>query len=237
MERSCVSAKWILGLAVLWAISPAVSATGRAAARADDTNRWESAIRKFEESDRRQFPPKRGILFVGSSSIVGWDLAKHFQELPVINRGFGGSQIADSIHFAERITVPYQPRTIVFYAGDNDVAAGKTPQQVLADYRRFVEIVHGALPETRIVFIAIKPSLRRWKLVEQMRQANRLIREVTTKDPRLVFVDVDPPMIGQDGRPRAELFRDDGLHLNAAGYRLWSALVRPHLGPCEDGAK
>jgi len=194
-----------------------------------EANRWEPAIRRFEEKDRQQFPPKGATLFVGSSSIVGWNLQEYFPELPAINRGFGGSQIADSVHFADRIVLPYKPRTIVFYAGDNGLAAGKSPQEVLADYRQFVAKVHGALPKTRIVFVAIKPSIRRWHLVEKMRQANRLIREAAQADPRLVFVDVDPPMIGDDGKPRAELFKQDGLHLNADGYRLWSDLVGPHL--------
>ncbi|MBN2473721.1 MAG: hypothetical protein JXB62_03885 [Pirellulales bacterium] len=194
-----------------------------------EQNRWESAIRRFEVQDRRQAPTKGGILFVGSSSIVGWDVVKCFPDLPVINRGFGGSQIADSVHFADRIVLPYEPKIIVFYAGDNDIASGKSPQQVLADYKQFVETVHGRLPETRIVYVAIKPSISRWKLVDRMRRANGLIRAVAEKDERLVFVDVDAPMIGDDGKPRGELFKPDGLHLNAEGYRLWSELVLPHL--------
>ena len=192
-------------------------------------NRWEPRIRAFEAQDKKRPPPEEGILFVGSSSIVGWNLKKCFPDLPALNRGFGGSQVADSVHFAGRIVLPYRPRVIVLYAGDNDVAAGKKPQQVLADYRAFVNKVHAALPKTRIVFVAIKPSLRRWHLVDKMREANRLIRAAAEKDPRLVFVDVDGPMTGADGKPRPELFRKDGLHLNAEGYKLWSDLVRPHL--------
>ena len=192
-------------------------------------NRWEPKILQFEAMDRRQFPPQDGILFVGSSSIVGWDLAKCFPDLPAINRGFGGSQISDSVTYAGRIVLPYRPKIIVFYAGDNDVAAGKSPRQVLADYREFVAKVHQGLPETRIVYIAIKPSIRRWKLVDKMREANALIEAVAAKDGRLTFVDVDKPMIGDDGKPRGEIFKPDGLHLNPEGYRLWSDLVRPHL--------
>jgi len=207
-----------------------LSAMARAAETGKTENRWEPKIRQFEEQDRVKMPPADGILFVGSSSIVGWDVARWFPDLPVINRGFGGSQIADSVHFADRIVVPYRPRVIVFYAGDNDVASGKGPGRVLADYRRFVEKVHAALPQTRIVFVAIKPSLRRWHLVDTMREANRRIREVAEEDDRLVFVDVDAPMLGDDGKPRAELFKKDGLHLSDEGYKLWSSLVRPHLG-------
>lgn len=223
-------------LAPLWArnvtLAAGIAALTTAAPCApagEKSNRWKPRIRAFEAQDRQDFPPKRGILFIGSSSIVGWDLSRHFPHLPVINRGFGGSHLSDAVHYADRIVLPYEPRIILLYAGDNDIAAGKSPQRVLADYRKFVAKVHRALPETRILYIAIKPSIRRWKLVDRMREANASIRAVAAKDERLVFVDVEKPMIGEDGRPREELFRADGLHLNPEGYRLWSDLVRPHL--------
>ncbi|HUT13320.1 MAG TPA: SGNH/GDSL hydrolase family protein [Thermoguttaceae bacterium] len=220
-----VMSRYVLPVAIV-----ALAAAGRSDAQTPpQENRWEATIGRFEAQDRQASPPEQGILFVGSSSIVGWDVKKHFPDLPVINRGFGGSQIADSVHFAERIVLPYRPKIIVFYAGDNDVASGKSPQRVLADYQSFVAKVHRALPETRIVFIAIKPSISRWQLIDKMREANALIAAVTEKDQRLAFVDVDKPMLGDDGRPRGEIFKDDGLHLNAAGYELWSDLVRPHL--------
>jgi lysophospholipase L1-like esterase len=192
-------------------------------------DRWESAIAAFEARDKKKPPPKDGILFVGSSSIVGWDVAKSFPGLPVINRGVGGSQIADSVRYAERIVLPHRPKIVVFYAGDNDLAAGKSPQQVAADYRAFVKKVHDALPKTRIVYVGIKPSIARWKLVDKVREANSLIRGAVEKDPRLVFVDVEKPMLGADGKPRGELFKPDGLHMNADGYKVWNELVGPHL--------
>jgi lysophospholipase L1-like esterase len=196
---------------------------------AKPADRWEAAIARFEALDKQKPPPKDGILFVGSSSIVGWNVEKSFPGLPVINRGFGGSQIADSVRYADRIVLPHQPKIVVFYAGDNDLASGKNPQQLLADYRAFVKKIHDALPKTRIVYIAVKPSIARWKLVEKVREANALIRAAAEKDPRLVFIDVDKPMIGADGKPRGELFKPDGLHLNADGYKLWNELVGPHL--------
>jgi lysophospholipase L1-like esterase len=201
----------------------------RAAMPAASASRWEPDIRAFEASDREQMPAPGGIVFIGSSSIRGWDVAKSFPGLPVINRGFGGSQIADSVEFADRIVIPYKPKTVVFYAGDNDINSGKTPQQVLRDYREFVAKVHGALPDGKIVFIAIKPSLRRWNLVGTMREANKLVREYSDSNAKLEFVDVDPPMLGSDGKPRPELFVEDGLHMTAEGYRVWTALVRPFL--------
>jgi len=198
-------------------------------AEAPKPDRWESAIAAFEAQDRQQPPPDGGIVFIGSSSIRMWDLDRWFDGLAVVNRGFGGSQVADSVRHAGRILLPCRPKVVVLYAGDNDIASGKTPEEVLADFNQFVAKVHAALPETRVVFIAIKPSIKRWSLVDTMRQANRLIRGVTENDPRLVFVDVDAPMLGSDGRPRSELFAPDGLHLNDEGYQLWSDLVRPHL--------
>lgn len=200
-----------------------------AAAVAAQQDRWEPVIAAFEAQDRQSPPPQEGILFVGSSSIRMWDVKKSFPDLPVINRGFGGSQIADSVRYAERIVLPYRPKVVVFYAGDNDIAAGKSPSVVAGDFREFVHKVHEALPQTRIVFIAIKPSIRRWALVDKVRQANRLIRADADGEERLEFVDVDGPMIGEDGKPRAELFAADGLHLNGEGYKLWADLVRPHL--------
>lgn len=202
------------------------SAKQTPSAKAD---RWEPAIRAFEAKDRKQAPAKGGIVFVGSSSIVLWDLPKSFPGLNAINRGFGGSQLADSVRYARRIVLPYEPRTVVLYAGDNDLASGKTPQQVFDDYQRFVAAIHAALPKTRIIYIAIKPSKARWKLIDKIRATNRLIADFAAKDPRLVFIDVEKPMLGVDGKPRPELFMPDGLHLNAEGYRLWAGLVGPHL--------
>ena len=192
-------------------------------------DRWEEDIAAFEAADLQQAPPREGIVFIGSSSIRLWKLDDYFSGLPVVNRGFGGSQLADSVRYADRILLPYKPKVVVLYAGDNDINAGESPEKVAGDFKEFVSKVHGALPETRIIFIAIKPSIQRWHLVETMRRANGLIREVIETDPRLVYVDIDAPMLGADGKPRPELFLEDGLHMQPAGYDIWAALLRPHL--------
>ncbi len=194
-----------------------------------DFSRWEQEIARLEQRDAQQEAPHQGILFVGSSSIKRWDLPRDFPDLPVVNHGFGGSQMADSVHFADRIILPLEPRIVVVYAGDNDLAAGKTPQQVRDDFRDLVAKIHGKLPETRIVFLAIKPSLKRWNLVDRMRAANRLIREEIGSDPRLAYADIFTPMLGEDGEPRETLFVEDGLHLSRAGYALWARQLRPLL--------
>lgn len=191
---------------------------------------WKDAIAEFAKEDADRPPPKDGILFVGSSSIRLWDLPKSFPELPAINRGFGGSQVCDSEHFADELVIKHAPRVVVFYAGDNDIAAGKPAAQVHEDFRRFTAKVVKALPKTRIVFISIKPSIARWKLAEAMREANGLIAADAQKDKQLEFVDVWPAMLGADGQPRKEIFREDGLHMNDAGYAEWTKLVSPHLG-------
>jgi lysophospholipase L1-like esterase len=191
--------------------------------------RWEKEIRAFEEKDRASPPPRKAIVFVGSSTIRRWDLGKSFLGMDVINRGFGGSELADSVHFAPRIVLPYEPRTVVLYAGDNDIGAGKTPEQVAEDFQAFTRVIFDRLPKTRIVFISIKPSPLRWKVVDKGRKANDLIADLCKKDDRIVYVDVTKAMLDADGKPRRELFAGDGLHLTAKGYELWATVLKPYL--------
>jgi lysophospholipase L1-like esterase len=190
---------------------------------------WEKEIRAFEAKDQQQPPPEGAVLFVGSSSIRLWKLDESFPDVKTINRGFGGSHLADSVAFAERIVIPYRPKLVVLYAGDNDLAAGKTPARVLADFKQFVAKVEAALPETRIAFISIKPCPKRRALVDRVRETNARIAEFISRDERLRYIDVFQPMLDADGQPRAELFREDGLHLSVAGYKLWADALRPTL--------
>ena len=192
--------------------------------------KWEAAIAAFESADKTNPPPRDAVLFVGSSSIRLWKtLAQDFPEWKVINRGFGGSEIADSIAFADRIVLPYRPKTIVLYAGDNDIAGGKSPEQVFADFKAFVQRTRPALPKTKIAFISIKPSPARWRLAEKIQAANQMIRNFCGQNDNLIYMDVFNPMLGADGRPRAELFVEDQLHMNPKGYALWSGIIRPCL--------
>lgn len=193
-------------------------------------NKWEASIARFEAKDKETPPPANPIVFVGSSSIVKWKTAEAFPNLPVLNRGFGGSQIADSVLFADRIVTPYKPKVVVFYAGDNDIGAKKSPQQVAADFDAFTAKVFAKVPETKIVVIAIKPSVKRWALIENIRKLNELLQASVKKDPRMVYVDIHTPMLGADGQPRVELLAADGLHLSPAGYELWNSLVGPQIG-------
>jgi lysophospholipase L1-like esterase len=191
--------------------------------------RFESEIEAFEKWDRQNAVPRDAILFVGSSSIRLWQTAKSFPNLPVINRGFGGSTIADANHFADRIVFKYKPRTIVFYAGDNDIAGGKSPDKVFSDFQSFAKMVDERLPDTQLIYLSIKPSPSRWKLWPQSQTVNARIKELAARSKRLTYIDVGTPLLGADGQPRKELFRDDLLHMNPGGYAIWNKILLPQL--------
>ncbi len=198
--------------------------------------RWEKDIRAFEAADKTTPPTQGAVLFIGSSSIRLWKtLAQDFPEYRVINRGFGGSEVADSVYFADRIVIPYRPRLIVMYAGTNDINDGKTPERVFADFQAFVAKVRATLPGVRIAYMAINPCPARWAQADQQRQANQLIQDYVAAGTNLDFIDIFDAYLGPDGKPRADLFVADGLHNNAAGYKIRAALTRPHLGaPAKD---
>lgn len=191
---------------------------------------WEADIGAFEQADRLSPPPPDATLFVGSSSIRMWTtLAADFPNSAVINRGFGGSQIDDATYFADRIIIPYRPRTIVLYAGDNDLANGLTPDQVAAHFRQFVRTVRMRLPSVRILYVSIKPSPLRAELLPQQGEANAKIREFIATEEQIVYVDIASPMLRSDGTIRDELFIEDRLHLNRQGYDLWKSVIGRHL--------
>lgn len=192
-------------------------------------DRWEKSITQFEKQDQKQGIKKNGVLFVGSSSIRLWNLDKYFPELEAVNRGFGGSEIVDSTHFADRIILKHEPKLIFLYAGDNDLSRKRSPEDVAADFQKFVATVHKTLPQTKIVFIAVKPSLSRWKLADSIVKANQLIADQCADNGLLEYADVWKPMLGADGKPRPELFKSDGLHLNHEGYLVWKKAVQPFL--------
>jgi len=216
------SVLWIVAFGLVvscWAVEPADP----------DPNRFSKAIDSFAKWDSKNATPADPILFVGSSSIVMWKTHNCFPDLPVVNRGFGGSHFSDLLHHADRVVMPYDPRVIVVYEGDNDVAGGKSAQRVFGDYRKFVAVAQGRFPSTPIVFITIKPSGSRWKLWPEMDKANNLIKKHTETDGRLFFADLGTPLLGADGTPDLSLFKGDALHLNDKGYARWTKALRPIL--------
>ena len=215
-----------------WIVVIALALVSLAAKRAESpSDHWQQDIAAFEAADKTSAPPQNAILFIGSSTIRMWKtLAEDFPNHNVINRGFGGSQLADSLHFADRIVIPYRPRQIILFAGTNDLDAGKTPEQVAADFKAFVAKVRAALPNTRIAFLGISPAPVRWHLAEKQKETNRLISEFIRTGENLEFIDQWDPFLGPDGKPREELYLPDRLHSNEAGYKIRAEVVRPHLG-------
>ncbi len=195
-----------------------------------DFGKWEREIAAFERMDQTNPPPKDALLFVGSSTIRFWKtLAQDYPHHRVINRGFGGSEIADATHFAGRIVFPYAPKGVFLRAGGNDLHAGKSVEQVFADYKEFVTVVHGKLPQAEIIFIGLSPSLARWDQHEKEKALNQLIEDYCKQSPHLKYIEDYDMVLGEDGKPRAELFVADKLHFNAEGYKLLVERVRPFL--------
>lgn len=217
-------------LAPLMAPRPASPPAPQAAARPHDFARWEKEIAAFEEADRKEMPPKGGSLFIGSSTIRLWKtLAQDFPEHKVINRGFGGSEIVDSTHFADRIIFPYEPRQVFLRAGGNDIHNGKVPREVAADFEEFVRTVHAKLPHTEILYIGVSPAPSRWGETDKYRDLNERIRKLALDMPRVGYVDNFEIGITVEGRPRYNVFVCDMLHFNADGYKLLADRVRPFL--------
>jgi len=193
---------------------------------------WKKAIRRFEKSDLVQ-PPEPGlIVFTGSSSINFWEtLAQDMAPLNVVNRGFGGSQMAHVTYYASKIVMSYSPSAVVVYAGENDLSWpwSKVPETILHDFQDFVDLVQRQLPSTWIYFLSVKPTPLRWKQLEKQRRTNQLIEDFCRTKPQVQFVDVSSKMLDSQGRPRRDLFNWDGLHPNARCYAVWTSIIRPIL--------
>jgi lysophospholipase L1-like esterase len=195
------------------------------------TARWQSSLESFAEADLERQPATDGVLFVGSSTIRLWSrLSQDFRQLPVlINRGFGGSTMADCNALARELVIQYKPKQILIYAGDNDLAEGRLPADVLKSFSGFVEKVRAALPDSHIAYISVKPSPARLSLLPQVRETNALISAYIKTVPNAGYIDTFSPMLGADGHPRPDLFNNDRLHLNEAGYQLWKSVILSHL--------
>jgi len=215
----------LIGLVLITPLRPALAAEA-----GHDFGVWEKDIAAFEASDRTNPPPTNAVLFIGSSTIRFWTtLATDFPGQPVINRGFGGSEIVDSTHFAGRILFPYAPRAVFFRAGGNDIANGRTPEAVFQDFKDFVATVHARLPATDIYYISWNPTPSRWQNRAKEATLNSDVAEYAHQTPHLIYIDASAMVLGADGKPRPELFRDDQLHFNAEGYKILAAHVRPFL--------
>ena len=195
-------------------------------------DKWAVEIDKLTATDNLTTKMADAVVFVGSSSIRFWtSLEQDFPGVRSINRGFGGSELADSVYYADRLVTFHRPRAVVLYAGENDLAAGKSPETVLADFQAFRTKVQAALPKTKILYLAIKESPSRARIREQVLTANKLIAADCAAHPGCTFVDVATPMLDASGKTRPELFRDDQLHMKPEGYAIWTKVLSPYLKP------
>jgi lysophospholipase L1-like esterase len=191
---------------------------------------FEDEILAFERADKEKLPPQKATLFTGSSSIRLWkDLAESFPKKRVLNRGFGGSGLGDLIYYAHRIIYPYQPKQVIIYSGENDIAAGKTPEQVFSDFKILFTGIRQKLPRTPVAYISMKPSPSRADKLEQIKAANQLISDYIKTQKKAKYIDVFNKMLDANGQPRPELFGLDRLHMNAAGYAIWTQTLKPYL--------
>lgn len=187
---------------------------------------WEQEINAFAAADRQSFPAPGGVVFVGSSSIRFWSTLKEdFPELHTINRGFGGSHLEDVNYYANQIVFQYKPKVVVLYAGENDIVAAKSVQNVFDDFKKFVSLLHTNLPKTRLIYISVKPSPSRVVFTQLFKELNAKIKEETKRDRRLSYVDVFSPMSDANGEPRKDIFLSDQLHMNAEGYKIWHKVL------------
>lgn len=189
-------------------------------------------IAAFKKKDAVSFPPKHAILFVGSSSFRKWtDVQNYFPGYPIINRGFGGSTLPDVIRYEKDIIFPYQPKQIVIYCGENDVAASDTITGTIV-FERFKKLftdIRTKFPNIPIAFISLKPSPSRWSMRDRMMKANQLIKDYLKHKKNAVFINVWNSMLGKNGEPMKEIFVEDYLHMNAKGYAIWKKLIAPYL--------
>ncbi len=189
-------------------------------------------IQNFKKQDSIHFPPKNAVLFVGSSSFRKWkDVQSYFPDVTVINRGFGGSELTDAIRYANDIIIPYHPRQIVIYSGENDMAYSdtNTPKIILERFKNLFNIIRLALPNVSIVYISIKPDGARERLMPEEEKANNLIKQFLQTKKNTVFVDVFHKMLDENGKPMKDIFLDDNLHMNAKGYHIWQKAIAPYL--------
>lgn len=192
-------------------------------------DRWEAAVDAIESAHTGEAPAKDALLFTGSSSIRRWDIENAFAPRRVLNHGIDGAHLEHIVRFADRLILTHRPRTVVIYAGDNDTVADKTPERIRDDFAALVDVLQRRLPDTRVVFISIKPSIARWHSVETVITTNALIAKICAQHAHLSYVDVFTAMLGVDEKPNASLYASDGLHLSEAGYALWHALLLQHV--------
>ncbi|MFT6319734.1 MAG: lysophospholipase L1-like esterase [Granulosicoccus sp.] len=193
-------------------------------------SRFQNEIDNFIQQDKDHSFSKNGIMMTGSSSIRMWtSMEEDFSAFPVLNRGFGGATIPEVLHFAGRYIFQHEPQIIVFYCGENDISEGVSPETVFASFKTFVKIIETKLPETKLVYISMKPSIARWNLWPQYQAGEKLIKEFVDGNSKIAYMDASISMLEKNGEVKKDIFIEDGLHMNAKGYEGWTNQLKPIL--------
>ena len=195
-----------------------------------DPNRFSGSFSTFAEQDRDRPFAKGVIVFVGSSSVRKLDIPRYFPGIVALNRGFGGAHISDVNHYLEQAVLQYEPGTVVFFCGGNDLWSDKSPAQVRADFDEFTQRLFEGLPKAKLIVLATRPSPKRIRIIEQEHQLNALFKAAADRDQRVTYLDGSASrFLDKAGKPRPELYAKDRLHMNHAGYLIWGEIIRPHL--------
>lgn len=199
-------------------------------ALAQDSRPFWSEIQAFQKQDSIAMPPKNGIVFIGSSSFRMWnDAEQTFKKYNVINRGFGGSTLSDAILYADELVLAYQPRQVVIYSGENDVAAGASAEETFNRFKTLAAKIRKKQPDVPLLYLSMKESPSREQFKDTLLKANNLIKNHIATLPKAEYLDVNIKMLDKNGKTRPELFREDMLHMKKEGYDIWEKAVRPHL--------
>lgn len=193
-------------------------------------HRFDNAMVDFKKLDQQKNTPKGGILFIGSSSFTFWKyLENTFASYQPINRGFGGSTLAEVIHYADDILYPYQPRQVVIYCGENDISEGNSPEITVDRFKILFNLTRKHLPNALISFVSMKPSVAREKMMPEFSYANQLIERFMAAQPNTSYINVYDAMLQENGKPLTDIFIADNLHMNAKGYDIWIKIITPYL--------
>ncbi len=229
IEKQSINRCVVLAITTLLLVTLTLNNLGLANEIEDpDPLRFSKNIKKFAWQDAKNRYPTKPLLFIGSSSIYMWKTADAFPDKAIINRGLSGAHISDINYFYPSIVAPYSPAKVLFYCGDNDIAASKSADKIVTDFTIFATRLSSDFPKAKLLFLAIKPSSARWNLWPKMKQANGFVENFCKTSNKCTFVDVASPLLNQTGNPNPELFAPDGLHLNAAGYNVWNKTLTAH---------
>jgi lysophospholipase L1-like esterase len=191
---------------------------------------FENEIRNYEKQDSISLPKKGQILFIGSSSFRIWkSFAADLAGIDAINRGFGGSTMTDALYYFDRMVVKYAPRTVVVYEGDNDLAKGKSLEDLAKEYEAFSNRLKMALPKTKLVYLAVRPSLARIAIVDKQKEFNLWLENYCKSQKGRFYLDMHSPFYLADGTLMPDIFVADRLHLNEKGYQIFSAKIREFI--------